>query len=187
MGIQAYCWFKTLLFVWNSHPAPCRVREFSLYITGKILYILQKKRLNPSSFPIFSRKGSSARLRLHLPDSAVFSSELLSSSGEAIPAQLCHPSVLAFIVLILQRALVSAPWPRLRSTQRGYFGRCIPERLRAHGRGGAAGTRGCGTAGRWLLGCFTGSAVGLQVYIAASSNLLSRGSVFNYSSTFVVV
>lgn len=83
------------------------VREFSPHIPGRHFCTSCRKKLqtHPTSPSLLG--GSSARFRLHLPDSPAFSSELLSSSGAAIPEQLCPPSVLAFIVFILQRALVS--------------------------------------------------------------------------------
>lgn len=149
----------TLLFVWSSHPAPCWVREFSPHIPGRHFCKSSRKSVQP---PHLSQEGSGARFRLHLPDSAALSSALLSSSGEAIPEQLCRPSVLAFIVLILQRALVSGSrahsgvfrgWSRLSLS---------PCRVRAvstaRRSGGDRPGPGC-SARLWLPEHFPGSAV----------------------------
>lgn len=89
------------------------LENFPPHIPGRIFVHLSEKKSKPVQLPHLYQEGSSPVFRLHLSDSTAFSSKLLSSSREAIPKQLCYPSVLAFIVLVLQRALVS--WSRAHS------------------------------------------------------------------------
>lgn len=100
----------TLLFVWNSHPAPCWVREFSPHIPGRHFCTSSRKKVQAIQLPQITGGNPVLGLgciyqRAQLSALEVFIRAVLSE--EAIPEQLCHPSVLAFIVLILQRALVS--------------------------------------------------------------------------------
>lgn len=113
-----------------------------------------EKKSKPIQPPHLYQEESTARFRFHLPDGTVLSSELLSSPGAAIPEQLCRPSVPAFIVLVLQKALVSGS----PGTQQGCFWLWVPEQLPAlplspcpapgweRGRGGAARAGSSSTA-----------------------------------------